>query len=691
MLAAQWRSPRASRLASALEIKGPKATAGAQSLGLMTVGDLLWHLPNRHEFRGDVKQISELKSGEDASVAVVVRSAEVRKAWKRRGLTLTVARVADETGPLEAVWFNQPWIAKQLSAGTQLVMHGRYEGKGRFRVSDHELGGAESGDGTTLGVIPVHPAADGLTAKRIREMVAGVRSQINELSDPLPAATTAALRLAPLPDAVDVIHFPVDQDQFEVARRRLAFDELLMLQLDLLRRRQVRELSGRSPVLDGPTELTAAWANDLPFELTGDQRAAIEVIDTDLAGVRPMQRLLMGEVGSGKTAVALHALLRTLECGGQALLMAPTETLAIQHMRSIESLLAGRALPVELLTGSTGAAARRETLARLASGELSILVGTHALLEPDVVAPGLALCVVDEQHRFGVRQREKLVNRRQDGVLPHVLHMTATPIPRTLALAAYGDLDVTTLKELPPGRAPVETHIVAGEASRKRAYERIHEEVASGNRAFVVCPLVESSEALDARAATEEFQRLAAGPLAGLSLGLLHGKMTPTEKDSAMRAFAAGETEVLVSTTVIEVGIDVPQATVMLVENAERFGLAQLHQLRGRIGRGSQPGLCLLCGPKDARRLVAMTESRDGFELAQLDLELRGEGELTGVRQSGLPSLRAASLPADLELLELAHRVAGELLDGDGGLEGPVGALLALELDQIPGGEWIAG
>lgn len=666
MLEAPWRAPKPSRLDAPLALTGAKAAKGAAALGLAASRDLLMHLPHRHEFRGEVKRIADLKSGEDASVAVVVRSIEARRAWKRRGLVLTVAQVADDTGPLEAVWFNQPWIAKQLVPGAEVILHGRHEGKGRFRVSDHQQGSAGEGEGRTVGVVPVHPAADGLGAKRIRELVTRARPLISDIVDPLGAGVIASERIANLADAVDAIHFPVEEAQFEIARRRLAFDELLALQVELGRRRLARDQGGHAPSLAGARPLTGQWRAGLPFSLTGDQEQAIRAIDDDLAGDRAMQRLLMGEVGSGKTAVALHAILRTVECGGQALLMAPTETLAIQHMRTVESLLGGRLLPVELLTGSTPAAARKATLERLQSGELGVVIGTHALLEEDVLVPGLGLCVIDEQHRFGVRQREKLARRRPDGLTPHVLHMTATPIPRTLALASYGDLDVTTLREMPAGRADVTTHIVSGEAARRRAYERIHEEVQAGNRAFVVCPLVESSDALDARAATEEYERLASGPLRGLSLGLMHGRMAPGEKDAAMRAFASGKSDVLISTTVIEVGIDVPEATVMLVENAERFGLAQLHQLRGRVGRGEQPGLCLLCGPTDARRLVAMAESRDGFELAELDLELRGEGELTGVRQSGLPTLRAARLPQDLELLERAHAVAGEMISSPG-------------------------
>ena len=683
LLSADWRPPRPSRLSRELPLKGAKAIAGAQALGLLSVGDLLVHYPHRHVDRGEVVTVGQLKSGQDATVEVEVRSVTTRKAWNRKGLTLTVAAVADSTGPLEAVWFNQPWLAKKLAPGTRLVLHGKYEGRTKFRVAEHEIGGAGSAEATgALGIVPVHPASEGLQPRRIRELAAAERGSVSELPDELWAALLSGNGLAEKGAAIDAIHFPASEEAYETARRRLAFDELLGLQLELMTRRM--RLSGSAPAfaLGGETQMTEAWIEQLPFDLTSDQRSAIDTIRTELGGNTPMTRLLMGEVGSGKTVVALYALLRAVECGGQGLLMAPTETLANQHMRSIEMLLGGSPVSFSLLTGSTSAKQRRELLDRFESGELSILVGTHALIEPDVRPARLALCVVDEQHRFGVRQRERLASKGPSGTQPHILHMTATPIPRTLALAAYGDLQTLRIRELPAGRSPIETHIVTGEAARSRAYERIREEVSEGGRAFVVCPLVESSETLEASAAVEEKDRLEEGPLKGLRLGLLHGRMSPAEKEEAMRAFASGETDVLVSTTVIEVGVDVPEATVMLVENAERFGLAQLHQLRGRVGRGARPGLCLLCGPKKARRLAAMESSHDGFVLAELDLELRGEGELTGVRQSGLPRLKAAELPADLELLELAHGIAREVLESDPAFDDPRHALLPLLISK---------
>jgi ATP-dependent DNA helicase RecG len=397
-----------------------------------------------------------------------------------------------------------------------------------------------------------------------------------------------------------------------------------------------------------------------------------------------MLRLLMGEVGSGKTVVALHAMLRAVEHGMQAALMAPTETLAEQHFATLQALMPGSLVPVALLTGSTPAGRRADLLGKLRTGELKLIVGTHALIEEAVEFERLAVAVVDEQHRFGVRQRAAL-DAKAGGVgsniAPHVLHMTATPIPRTLYLANFGALDVTTLRELPKGRQPIVTHVVSGERERDRAYERIREELRAGRQAFVVCPLVSESEALQARAATAEFERLQATELADFRVVLLHGQMRPREKAAAMEEFAAGGADVLVATTVIEVGIDVPNATVMLVEDAERYGISQLHQLRGRVGRGEDPSLCLLFGPAESPRLQALARHTDGFELAAIDLALRGEGELTGTRQSGLARFRFARLPEDEAILERAHGRAAALLREDPGLQAPELALLAAELE----------
>ncbi|MGB6426017.1 MAG: ATP-dependent DNA helicase RecG, partial [Solirubrobacterales bacterium] len=462
--------------------------------------------------------------------------------------------------------------------------------------------------------------------------------------------------------------------EVDAARHRLAYEELFLHQAALVSRRGERDAERPALPLEPPGELVGSWLGSLPFEPTAEQRLAFADVDADLAAGRPMQRLLMGEVGAGKTVVALYAMLRAVESGGQAALMAPTETLAAQHFATLERLLTGIPLPAALLTGSTPAAGRRRTLEVLATGELGLLVGTHALIEPRVGFARLAVVVVDEQHRFGVRQRRELDRKGPEGKAPHALHMTATPIPRTLSLTAYGDLDTTTLRELPAGRRPVKTWVV-GEDRRSGAYRFIRERIAEGRQAFVVCPLVRESESLQAKAAVAEAERLAAGEFAEHRVAVLHGQMPSASKAEAMERFAAGELDVLVATSVIEVGIDVPNAAVMLIEDADRYGLSQLHQLRGRIGRGEHSSFCILFADAEteraAARLQAIAASADGFELAEIDLNLRGEGEVLGTRQSGLPRFRVASLPEDAPLLAQARADLIELLDLHGDLFSP--------------------
>jgi ATP-dependent DNA helicase RecG len=489
-------------------------------------------------------------------------------------------------------------------------------------------------------------------------------------------------RLPGAADAIRAVHFPRDRAEAEAARERLAFEELFLHQAALAMRRGERRSERSGMTLGEPGELVERWGRSLPFALTADQREAIREVDGDLSGEAAMQRLLMGEVGSGKTVIALYAMLRAVEAGAQAALMAPTETLAEQHAATLGRLLAAEPLPFTLLTNSTPAPRRREALARLASGELRLLVGTHALIEPAVEFSRLAVCVVDEQHRFGVSQRAALDAKGPPGVAPHTLHMTATPIPRTLSLTAYGDLDATVLRELPPGRRPVRTWVVS-EEKREGAYEFIRERLREGRQAYVVCPLVserDQAEAggrakLEAKAATEEARRLAAGEFRDFDVELLHGQMPTAEKQRAMGRFAAGEADVLVATSVIEVGIDVANATVMLIEGAERFGLSQLHQLRGRVGRGEHDSQCILFGEAGSelatRRLEAIAAETDGFKLAEIDLTLRGEGEILGTRQHGLPRFRAASLPEDTALLTDARREVLALMRRFGSLEVP--------------------
>jgi len=521
-------------------------------------------------------------------------------------------------------------------------------------------------------------------------MVRAHAGALADVAEPLPAALRVGEELPGRRCALTAVHLGGDGEQ-AAGRRRLAFDELLLVQLALLRRRRLRSGGNEAPVLDGEPTLSARWLADmLPFAPTGDQRRAMAEIDADLGGARPMQRLLMGEVGSGKTVVALHALLRAVEQGYQGALMAPTEPLAEQHFATIQALMPGEAIPIGLLTGSTPGRRRAELLARLATGELSLVVGTHALIEDPVQFAALGVAVVDEQHRFGVRQRAALdakAGGRDGFASPHVLHMTATPIPRTLALSQYGDLDFTVLRELPKGRRPIQTHVCSTEAERARAYDRIREELRAGRQAFVVCPLVSESELLAARAATAEFERLRAGELRDFRVVLMHGQLTPADKHAVMTAFAGGAADVMVATSVIEVGIDVPNATVMLVEDADRYGISQLHQLRGRIGRGAHASLCLLFGATGSARLRALADHTDGFRLAEIDLELRGEGELIGTRQSGLAQFKVAELPRDRELQERARMRAERIDAEDPDLELPEHALLALALAGVFGDE----
>ncbi len=665
------RLPRATSWMRAVQWPGAKAQAGAERLGLRSAGQLLEHLPRG---RGEARLVAELVPGETATVLVEVRSITSRPVRRRGMRPLVEAVVADATGPMKATFFNQPWLQSRYRPGTHLMLQGKFEGRNRFRVSAHaptgEQGGAEGAG------IATYPATEGLASTQILALVREHLDLAWDSPEPLPARLRAAERLADRPAALRAAHAG---DQ-EGGRRRLAFEELLLQQLALLRRRAHRAAGARAAPLPPRGELVSRWLAGLPFAPTRDQAAAMAALDEALAGERPMQRLLMGEVGSGKTVVALYAMLRAVEDGAQAALMAPTEVLAEQHFATLQALLGDALLGAALLTGSTPGGRRADTLGKLASGQLSILVGTHALIEDPVVFSQLSVVVVDEQHRFGVAQRRALDRKAPAGLAPHVLHMTATPIPRTMALTAYGDLDAIVLRELPAGRRPIQTVVASSDAERRRAYARIREELDAGRQAFVVCPLVAESEALQARAATAEFERLALEDLRGYELVLLHGQMPPREKAAAMERFASGAAHVLVATTVIEVGIDVPNATVMLVENAERYGISQLHQLRGRIGRGSHESLCLLFGPKESARLRALRDHRDGFRLAEIDLELRGEGEVLGTRQSGVAEYRFAALPDDVELLERARRVAHALLNRDPELREPEHALLNVAL-----------
>jgi ATP-dependent DNA helicase RecG len=669
-------APRPSLLGARIETLrgvGPKLAAVAAEMGIETVGDLLLHVPRSYRDRAVPRPLAELRIGEQATVEVEVRSARLRRT-RRRGLTILEANVADASGPATAVWFNQPWVAEKLGEGTRLLLFGKLD-RGGFKVEAHEPVGGDGPDGIhTTGIVPVHPASERLRPQRLREWAWQSLPLAREVIEPLPAELRSRRRLAGVADALTSAHFPSGLEEAKEARRRLAFEELFLHQAALATRRQARRAKRPGISLGDSGELVGSWVDSLPFVLTGDQRRALEEIDADLAPARPMQRLLMGEVGSGKTVLALYAMLRAVEAGYQAALMAPTETLAEQHAATLDRLLADQTVPFTLLTSATPAPRRREALERLASGELGMVVGTHALIEGDVVFDRLALCVVDEQHRFGVRQRAALDAKGPDGHAPHALHMTATPIPRTLSLTAYGDLDATVLRELPAGRKPVDTWVV-GEEKRAGAYEFIRERLREGRQAYIVCPLVEDSVKLEAKAAAAEAERLRRTEFKDFEVGLLHGQMPAREKQAAMERFATGASDVLVATSVIEVGIDVANATVMLIEGAERYGLSQLHQLRGRVGRGEHRSHCILFADTGSelagRRLKAIETERDGFKLAEVDLALRGEGEILGTRQHGLPRFRVAELPDDVAMLTEARREVIALLERHGSLAAP--------------------
>ena len=664
-------------------------------LGIESVLDLLTTYPRRYIDRTRQADVSDLVVGDEAAVLATVQSAHARRARTGRAVVDVVVR--DATGRLKVVFFNQPWRAKQLESGTEAIFFGKVtEYRGTRQMANpvvDVVAGAASAGRRTLRILPVYPASAkvGLTSWEIGSFVEEALGRAGELAEPLPSEWRSALALWGRTESFRTIHAPESFEAKNAARRRLVFDELFRLQLALVLRRRAFEVNARALRHDvSPLEVTggvedtvvARFLAGLPYELTTAQRRALAVIVADMAGPFPMHRLLQGDVGSGKTVVAVAALLAAIQSGHQGALMVPTEVLAEQHFAAVRALLgdlegpggmAGGDVRVELLTSRVKGKARQAVLAGLATGEIGLVVGTHALLTDEVAFRSLGCVVIDEQHRFGVEQRAGLRAKGADGD-PDLLVMTATPIPRTAAMVIFGDLDLTTLDELPPGRIPVTTQWLPGlgHAGEEPAWERVRAEVAAGHRAFVVCPLVGDSLRVEAKSATEEYERLAAGELAGLRVGLMHGQMAASAREEVMERFRTGAVEVLVATTVIEVGVDVPEATVMVVESADRFGIAQLHQLRGRVGRGTAASWCYLLGGEDGNeRLAAVAASTDGFALAEADLRLRGEGTLLGARQKGQSDLRLASLTdaGDLRLLDEARRVAEEIVAADPQLE----------------------
>jgi ATP-dependent DNA helicase RecG len=663
---------------------GPKKAEALESVGITTVLDLLTYYPRRYIDRTNQMAIADLVEGTEAMVLGTVRKVTSRSTRQRR--PIVEVDVFDGTSYLHATFFNQPWRARQLSEGTAAVLFGKVE---RFRGRQQMTNPVVDLVGDRTGrIVPVYPQSEkaGLTSWELGGWIEEALRRSPDLVDPLPERWRDEEDLVGRDFALHQIHLPEGMGAAQAARKRLAFDELLRLQTVLLMTKRATERDAVGIRHRTGAELVGRLRRLLPFELTGAQAAAIAEITEDLAGAAPMHRLLQGDVGSGKTLVAVAALLTGVESGTQGAFMAPTEVLAEQHFAAVRALLDGftvpagegqlfaeRPLHVTLLTNRTPASKRARLFAQLAAGDIDIAVGTHALLTEGVAFARLGVVVIDEQHRFGVEQRSALRDKGGAAV-PDVLVMTATPIPRTAAMTVYGDLDTTVLDELPPGRTPITTTWARGPLEEEVAWARVRTEVAAGRQAYVVCPLVEESERVQARSATAERDRLADGVLAGLRLGLLHGQLPVKDKEAVMAGFREGDLDVLVATTVIEVGVDVPNTTVIVIEDADRFGIAQLHQLRGRVGRGRHPSWCFLLGeastPDGAARLEALEKSTDGFELAETDLDLRGEGSILGARQKGATDLKLASLRRDRALVARARAVAGVILDEDPLLEG---------------------
>jgi ATP-dependent DNA helicase RecG len=651
-----------------------RAAATLARLGIATPRDALWYLPFRYDDFSDLRAVRELVPDEKQSARVRVEAVRVEPGFGRRPQRV-IAQVADGSGSAEAIWFGRRYVERRLRVDDEIILSGKVSLRGwRPQFTSPEFSPAGHESVHTARVVPVYHLTGGVTQKRLRELLARIlEACLPAVDDPLLPAERGDL--LPLDAALRAAHFPEEAADVPAALDRLAFDELLALQLTLAQSRLSRE-QVTAPRIAVDDHERGAIIDALPFTLTGDQRAAVDAILEELATERPMRRLLQGDVGSGKTAVAAVALAAAVRAGWQAALMAPTEILARQHHAGLAPLLDGLGVRAEFLSGSLGAAAKRAIHDAIAEGSAEVVIGTHAVISEAVEFSRLGLAVVDEQHRFGVAQRAALQAKGAGGE-PHVLAMTATPIPRTLALTVYGDLSISTIRELPPGRQPIRTEI-RDRRSLPKIEAFLAAEAAAGRQSFVVVPLVLESDALQVASAEAERERLSVA-LPHLRVGLVHGQQRPDERDATMTAFAAGEMDVLVATTVVEVGIDVPNASVMLIEDAERFGLAQLHQLRGRVGRGAHRSYCILLSDvSDAvalERLEVVRGSQDGFEIAEADLRLRGAGNLVGTRQSGLPPLRVASLfqPRHLRLAERARTIADGLVRKDPALRGRSG------------------
>ncbi|MEQ8439817.1 MAG: ATP-dependent DNA helicase RecG [Ilumatobacter fluminis] len=662
---------------------GDKKRTALAAFDVHNVLDLVTNYPRRWVDRTNEARIADLVPGEEALVLVTVRTVTKRMTRNRR--TMVNVQVGDGSGRMHVVFFNQPWRERQLKEGLQIALYGKpdtYRGGLQMANPIVDLIGDRTGR-----IVPIYPQSEKvqLTTWEVASFVEEALRRCAErgIADPVPVEVTDRLDLMARGQAFASIHAPESMREKEAARRRLAFDELLRVQLVLVLRKRELERTSRGIAHEVDGELVQRFLEALPYPLTGAQRRAIAQIEVDLATPQPMHRLLQGDVGAGKTVVAVSTLLAAVQGGHQGALMAPTEVLAEQHATGVRELLGelrvpdpgnlfgDRPLRVELLTNRVTGAERKDVLAGLADGRVDIAIGTHALIQEGVEFSSLGAVVVDEQHRFGVEQRAALRDK-SGGHVPDVLVMTATPIPRTAAMTVYGDLDVSVLDELPPGRTPIVTKWANGPMLEAEVWADVRHEVGEGRQAYVVCPLIDESEKLEVASAEETFQRLSNDELKGLRLGLLHGRLTPAEKEMTMSLFRSGQLDVLVATTVIEVGVDVPNATVMVILDADRFGIAQLHQLRGRVGRGSHESMCWLVTQEHDGgnpRVEALVASTDGFELAEVDLDLRGEGTLMSTMQKGRSDLKLASLRRDRQLVAKAREAAFEIVDADPGLE----------------------
>jgi ATP-dependent DNA helicase RecG len=650
---------------------GPANAEKLGDLGIHSLRDMLYHFPRRYDDYSELKTINRLSYGEEVTIIGTIQSTSNRRI---RSGSLAEVIVSDGSGALRVTWFNQPWITKSLSEGTQVVLSGKVDQYlGRLGMNNPEYELLDEKNLHTNRIVPVYPLTAKLTQRWLRsQMDKVVNYWAIRVEDPLPETLLKKADLLDLPEALLQTHFPDSWEDLKAAQHRLAFDEIFYLQLGVLRQKRAwAERSGTRYTVD--QEWLDRQVEKLPYQLTNAQQKALKDIREDLAGGHPMNRLLQGDVGSGKTAVAALGAAIVMQADAQVAILAPTSILAEQHLASFSELLLGEdgvlsTGEIRLMIGATPDAEKNEIRTGLENGEIKMVVGTHALLEDPVGFKNLQLAVIDEQHRFGVQQRAIL---RAKGENPHLLVMTATPIPRSLALTVYGDLDLTVMDEMPPGREPVGTHILLPR-ERERAYGLVRREVKAGQQAFIIYPLVEESENLETKAAVEEHQRLEKEVFPHMNVGLLHGRLKPEEKEQVMTQFRAKEIDILVSTTVIEVGVDVPNATVMLIEGANRFGLAQLHQLRGRVGRGGEKSYCILIPESDAgadnERLKVMAETNDGFLLAEKDLEQRGPGQFLGTRQAGFSELQMASL-TDVRLIEKARNLAHEIIEQDPELE----------------------